>query len=219
MHVGAHAARSELTAPRLDHFTITTQGGLVLWSKAYTPTPSPVEALIRSAIIEDRASTSASGSAVSRWDKDGAVLLWTLANELDLIFIVAYPRILQLGYVEELLLETKRAFLKAYERVVRVLVGSCRGQGLEGLSDEQRKLLRGGWDKVFVGWEATFSRMLREHEDRDSKVCSVANPVVQELTPRQSKKSKSKAVVQSVESSSNSASEAVTRRCSASAFP
>ncbi len=66
----------------LDFFTILTKGGIVLWSKSFTRiTSSPVDALIRDVLIEERAGESS-------YTKDSYSLKWTFANELDLIFVV-----------------------------------------------------------------------------------------------------------------------------------
>lgn len=163
--------------------TRRTQGGLVLWSRSFTPSPSPFDALIREALIEQRASsttTSASGhgssvnDAVSRWDKDAHSLLWLLANDIDLIFCCAYQRILSLPYVADLLVAVRKAFLKAYGETVRALVESSSkgrdvlavgaGQGTFGLFGEK------GWNGVWEGWEQTFNRILREFESEAAKV-------------------------------------------------
>lgn len=161
----------------LDHFTILTTGGLVLWSKSFTPSPSPFDALIREALIEERSSSSSSSSSssISKWDKDGFSLLWTLANELELVFVVAYQRILHLQYVDRLLAQVKDAFLAAYEGTVRAIVDSTKGKDLAGLglSVAMRKRLLGGaegWARLFKGWEETFARILRDLELGAAKV-------------------------------------------------
>lgn len=142
-----------------DHFTILTQSGLVLWSKSFTPTPSPFDSLIREALIEERSSSSTAGP-VSSWHKDGHALLWTFQNELELVFVVAYQRILQLTYVEELLTTVRRSFVGAFEDEVRAIVDSAKGKDVAvgGLCGPQ------GWSGMFEGWDATFSRTLRELE-------------------------------------------------------
>ncbi|GAA5914842.1 hypothetical protein JCM5296_005715 [Sporobolomyces johnsonii] len=155
----------------LDHFTILTQGGLVLWSRSFTPSPSPFDSLIREALIEQRDQTQ-SDSAVSRWDKDHHSLLWLLANDLHLVFVVAYQRILSLSYVEDLLEAVRKAFLKAYGDVVKAIVDSTRGKDLlvNGASGAAYRLFgTKGWQDLFKGWDETFSRILRELEASASK--------------------------------------------------
>ncbi|GAA5962375.1 hypothetical protein JCM21900_005099 [Sporobolomyces salmonicolor] len=155
----------------LDHFTILTQGGLVLWSRSFTPSPSPFDSLIREALIEQRDQTP-SDSAVSRWDKDHHSLLWLLANDLHLVFVVAYQRILSLSYVEDLLEAVRKTFLKAYGDVVKAIVDSTRGKDLlvNGASGAGYRLFgTKGWQDLFKGWDETFNRILKELEASASK--------------------------------------------------
>ncbi|CEQ40434.1 SPOSA6832_02057, partial [Sporobolomyces salmonicolor] len=148
-----------------------TQGGLVLWSRSFTPSPSPFDSLIREALIEQRDQTP-SDSAVSRWDKDHHSLLWLLANDLHLVFVVAYQRILSLSYVEDLLEAVRKAFLKAYGDVVKAIVDSTRGKDLlvNGASGAGYRLFgTKGWQDLFKGWDETFNRILKELEASASK--------------------------------------------------
>ncbi|BGP15743.1 hypothetical protein JCM10213_007962 [Rhodosporidiobolus nylandii] len=168
----------------LDHFSILTQGGLVLWSRSFTPSPSPFDNLIREALIEQRTTSttsapstptsSGSGSdAVSRWDKDAHSLLWLLANDLDLIFCCAYQRILSLPYVADLLVAVRRAFLKAYGDTVRALVeSSAKGRDVLAIGAAKGTYAlfgEKGWSAVWEGWEQTFNRILREFESEAAK--------------------------------------------------
>lgn len=66
-------------------------GGLVLWSRSFTPTAaqvvsnpatSPVNSLIREVLIEGR-------SGEDKYEKDGYAIRWTFVNELELIFVVS----------------------------------------------------------------------------------------------------------------------------------
>lgn len=154
--------RLVLVGSRSDHFTILTQSGLVLWTKSFTPSPSPFDQLIREALIEERSATTTTGP-VSTWHKDGYALVWTLANELDLVFVVAYQRILHLSYVEDLVVRARRAFVAAYEQPIRAIVDSARGKDVGAA---QGKALSGaqGWSGLFGGWDDMFGRLLRELE-------------------------------------------------------
>ncbi|KAM0787373.1 hypothetical protein ACM66B_003459 [Microbotryomycetes sp. NB124-2] len=148
----------------LDHFTIVTQGGLVLWSRSFTPAPSPVDALIREALIEQRTSSSSdSSSSVSTWQKDGYALVWTLANELELVFVVAYQRILQLAYAQDLVQLVKNTFLNLHRDTVEQIRDSTRGRQLQ-LVNALNKAGAQGWNSLFKGWDDTFNRILRELE-------------------------------------------------------
>ncbi|BGP24273.1 signal recognition particle binding protein [Rhodotorula toruloides] len=162
----------------LDHCSILTQGGLVLWERSFTPSASPFDTLIREALIEQRSTwttTTTAEGAVSRWDKDAHSLLWLLANDLDLVFCVAYQRILSLPYVADLLEAIRKTFLKAYRETIEAIVESTRGKDVLflggagggkaafGLFNEK------GWQKVFGGWDETFNRLLRDFEASAAK--------------------------------------------------
>ncbi|XP_043284577.1 signal recognition particle receptor subunit alpha homolog isoform X2 [Venturia canescens] len=82
----------------LDLFTIFSKGGIVLWcfqstSQIFTPS---VNALIRSVILQER-----SGNNI--FDHDSLRLQYKLDNEFELVFVVAYQKILQLSYVDKFL--------------------------------------------------------------------------------------------------------------------
>ena len=64
-------------------------GGIVLWSRSFTPkasqlassSASPVNGLIRDTLIEGR-------TAEQKYEKDGYAVKWTFVNDLELIFVV-----------------------------------------------------------------------------------------------------------------------------------
>jgi signal recognition particle receptor subunit alpha len=94
----------------LEQFLIFTRGGLVLWSclevgKALKG--SPVDALIRTCLLEERA-----GDSSFQYDTAGAgyTLKWRFHNELGLVFVAVYQRMLHLLYVDELLEKVMREF-------------------------------------------------------------------------------------------------------------
>ncbi|CAG8564579.1 1285_t:CDS:10 [Ambispora gerdemannii] len=97
----------------LDLFTILTKGGIVLWSKTFARfASSPVDALIKDVLIEERA-------GANNYTKDSFNVKWTFANELDLIFVVAYQKILQLAYIDELLATVKKFFCDKFAQIIR----------------------------------------------------------------------------------------------------
>ena len=67
-------------------------GGIVLWSRSFTPaathtaasSASPVNSLVREALIEGRGSDG-------KYEKDGYAVKWTFVNDLELIFVVRVP--------------------------------------------------------------------------------------------------------------------------------
>jgi signal recognition particle receptor subunit alpha len=98
----------------LDLFTILTKGGFVLWQKNFTTlSGSPVDELIKNVLIEERAGTDS-------YYKDNYALKWSFANEVDLVFVVAYQKILQLQYIDELLETVKVMFIDTYKDKIKV---------------------------------------------------------------------------------------------------
>ncbi|KAK5643467.1 hypothetical protein RI129_007312 [Pyrocoelia pectoralis] len=94
----------------LDLFTIFSKGGIVLWcfqstSQIFTPS---INALIKTVILQER-----SGS--NSFDSDGLTLQYKLDNEFDLVFVVAYQKILQLSYVDKFLNDIHLEFRDKYK--------------------------------------------------------------------------------------------------------
>nr|XP_023024621.1 signal recognition particle receptor subunit alpha homolog [Leptinotarsa decemlineata] len=94
----------------LDLFTIFSKGGMVLWcfqstSQLFTPS---VNALIRNVILQERTN-------VSTFDHNGLLLQYKLDNEFDLVFVVAYQKILQLSYVDKFLNDIHLEFRDKYK--------------------------------------------------------------------------------------------------------
>ncbi|KAL3535117.1 hypothetical protein ACH5RR_003578 [Cinchona calisaya] len=99
----------------LEQLLIFTRGGLILWTCREIGNAlrgSPIDTLIRSCLLEER-----SGAASYSYDAPGAAytLKWTFHNELGLVFVAVYQRILHLLYVDELLEMVKDEFSKIYE--------------------------------------------------------------------------------------------------------
>ncbi|KAJ2398732.1 hypothetical protein GGI23_003070 [Coemansia sp. RSA 2559] len=112
----------------LDQFTIATKGGVVLWNKEYTSiTGHPVNSLIHSELIPGGRRSEGSGNSKYTW---GAYTLqWTFANELNVIFVAVYQKILQLPYIEDLLRAVKRHFVSRFEAEIKALAETTRGVG------------------------------------------------------------------------------------------
>eukprot|EP01018_Ginkgo_biloba_P018751 Gb_28578 [translate_table: standard] len=99
----------------LEQLLIFTRGGLVLWTWRELGNAlkgSPIDALIRSCLLEER-----SGDASYQYIAAGAAykLKWIFHNELGLVFVAVYQRILHLLYVDELLAIVKHEFTKIYD--------------------------------------------------------------------------------------------------------
>ncbi|KAJ2779213.1 hypothetical protein GGI15_003948 [Coemansia interrupta] len=102
----------------LDQFTIATKGGVVLWSKDYASVGvQPVDSLIQEVLIQSSRTDSS-----SKYISGSHALQWTFANELNVIFIAVYQKILQLPYIEDLLKHVKRHFIARFESEIKQLV-------------------------------------------------------------------------------------------------
>ncbi|KAL5999411.1 hypothetical protein ACLOJK_037696 [Asimina triloba] len=100
----------------LEELLIFTRGGLILWAcnaLGNALKGSPIDALIRSCLLEER-----SGDNSYNYDapSSGAsyTLKWTFNNDLGLVFVAVYQRILHLLYVDDLLSFVKRDFSQIY---------------------------------------------------------------------------------------------------------
>ncbi|PKA55021.1 Signal recognition particle 54 kDa protein 1 [Apostasia shenzhenica] len=99
----------------LEQLLIFTRGGLILWTCKELGNAlkgSPIDALIRSCLLEER-----SADAAFNYDAPGAgayTLKWTFDNDLGLVFVAVYQRILNLLYVEDLLSAMRREFSQIY---------------------------------------------------------------------------------------------------------
>ncbi|KAG9318261.1 SRP54-type protein [Chiua virens] len=155
----------------LDHCSISHKGGVVLWSRSFTPeashitssAASPVNSLIREALIEGR-------TTEEKYEKDGYAVRWTFVNDLELIFVVAYQRILQLTYVEDLLTAMKALFIKLCPRLRAI------------------RLSLGISSRTFEGWDKVFDKLLKGIEekvaqDRKSRYRSVVQVEKQASSP------------------------------------
>ncbi|EIW60510.1 P-loop containing nucleoside triphosphate hydrolase protein [Trametes versicolor FP-101664 SS1] len=172
----------------LDHCSISHKGGVVLWSRSFTPaashtaasSTSPVNSLVREALIEGRSSDG-------KYEKDGYAVKWTFVNDLELIFVVAYQRILQLTYVEDLLNALKTLFVKLFQPFLTTFVASLHVTRTAKLSSSADTSASWNFAKAFEGWDGVFDKLLRGLEDkaaqeRRSRSGYVAHSAV-EVTP------------------------------------
>ncbi|KAI9208885.1 SRP54-type protein [Polychytrium aggregatum] len=94
----------------LDSVAIFTAGGIVLWSRQYCNFKGgidPIGALVKEVLVEERGHTSS-------FIKDSYELKWLLRNDLNLIFVVVYQKILHLSYIDDLLDKTAQVFCERY---------------------------------------------------------------------------------------------------------
>lgn len=174
----------------LDALSISTPSGLVLWSKSYHSssgdTSEPINSLVQEVLLSSdnyvassfstgegvgdasaaaalaSSSSAAAGGSANRHDKDSQSMMWTLANDLGLIFVVVWPRILHLGYLERLLDTMKQLFVSMYGDTVRKLTS---GQ-LRELGSATGKT---AWSALWAGWDGIVTRLVRELEAEAAK--------------------------------------------------
>src|SRR5208282_6173780 len=95
----------------IDLFTVLTSGGIVLFQRSQTTSSnSPtflIDRVISDVFMQER-------SSEREYAKDGYTVKWSFANELGLIFVAVYQKILELTWVDELLVAVKRMFVKLY---------------------------------------------------------------------------------------------------------
>ena len=95
----------------IDLFTVLTSGGIVLFQRSQTTSSnSPtylIDRVISDVFMQER-------SSEREYAKDGYTVKWSFANELGLIFVAVYQKILELTWVDELLVTVKRMFVKLY---------------------------------------------------------------------------------------------------------
>lgn len=94
----------------LDLFSIFSKGGIVLWcfqstSDIFSPS---VNALIRNVILQERTGNNT-------FSHNSLSLQYKLDNEFELVFVVAYQRILQLSYVDKFLNDVHLEFRDKYK--------------------------------------------------------------------------------------------------------
>ncbi|KAH8829551.1 SRP54-type protein [Flagelloscypha sp. PMI_526] len=146
----------------LDHCSISHKGGIVLWSRSFTPeasqlsssAASPVNSLIREALIEGR-------TTEEKYEKDGFAVKWSFVNDLELIFVVAYQRILQLTYVDTFLETLKAVFVELFRPFLTTFIAS-----LHATSESAIQTLNLNFREAFKGWDQTFDKVLNGIENR-----------------------------------------------------
>ncbi|KAJ7470304.1 signal recognition particle binding protein [Mycena latifolia] len=165
----------------LDHCSISHKGGIVLWSRSFTPdasnlassAASPVNSLIREALIEGRTTDE-------KYEKDGYAVKWTFVNDLELIFVVAYQRILQLTYVDDLLAALKTLFVKMFQPFLATFVASLHALN-SGKATVVEAASAFSFAEAFDGWDKMFDKLLKSLEekaaqDRKSRLRPVVRP-------------------------------------------
>ncbi|XP_065213151.1 signal recognition particle receptor subunit alpha homolog [Planococcus citri] len=94
----------------LDLFSIFSKGGIVLWcfqNTGHIFTPS-VNALISNVVLQERTGNNS-------FEHNSLVLKYKLDNEFELVFVVAYQKILQLAYIDKFLDDIQLEFRDKYK--------------------------------------------------------------------------------------------------------
>eukprot|EP01041_Mallomonas_annulata_P004144 gene4144-8240_t len=93
----------------LDHISIFTKTGIILWSRTLCKLQgNPVEELIDTVLLEEKGGEKSATLGPYR-------LKWDLINEIDVIFVVVYSKLLTLLYVDDLLSNMKKCFLTSFK--------------------------------------------------------------------------------------------------------
>ncbi|EJT98456.1 P-loop containing nucleoside triphosphate hydrolase protein [Dacryopinax primogenitus] len=162
----------------LDHCSISHKGGLVLWTRSFTPSSplGPVNALVREALIEGQ---GRSDGETEGYEKDGYAIRWTTSNEMELIFVVAYQRFLHLSYIPSLLAQLKSFFLKLFTPFLLSLIPSLHATGPTLVQVE------GGWDfdRAFRGWDKVVDRVLKSVQEESKGRSALPKPVLLAAEP------------------------------------
>ncbi|KAI0220040.1 Signal recognition particle receptor subunit alpha [Lamellibrachia satsuma] len=98
----------------LDFFSIFSKGGIVLWcfqgtAQSFT---ASVNALIKSVILQERGGNNS-------FSHEALTLKYRLDNEFELVFVVAYQKILQLSYMDKFLSDIECEFRNKYKDDLR----------------------------------------------------------------------------------------------------
>ena len=168
----------------LDLCSISHKGGIVLWSRAFTPDAeriaaspaSPLNSLVRDALVEGRSSDE-------KYEKDGYAVSWTFVNELELIFVVcyasvlytsrtspkfqvAYQRILQLTYVDELLSAIRTLFVKQFGPFLTAFVASLHAVTSKATVGP----VNWNFAEALEGWDSLFDALIKGLEEKAAQV-------------------------------------------------
>uniref|UniRef100_A0A182PJD2 SRP54-type proteins GTP-binding domain-containing protein n=1 Tax=Anopheles epiroticus TaxID=199890 RepID=A0A182PJD2_9DIPT len=150
----------------LDLFTIFTKGGIVLWcfrstNQLFAPS---VNALIKSVILQERSGV---------YDHDGLSLQYKLDNEFELVFVVAFQKILQLSYIDKFLSDVHLEFRDRYKNDLRV-DNRNYGSDFEFGAEFKRILERAEkWGRQ----QATMPKQMRSYEDSAKSKKTVASMI------------------------------------------
>ncbi|KAI8462077.1 signal recognition particle receptor subunit alpha [Phakopsora pachyrhizi] len=142
----------------LDHVHIFHRGGLVVWSKSYVATPSPVNIFIRQFFIDQNYQRPDSLNDSAEIQLGSHSLAWNLSNRFGLVFVVIYQRILQLTYINELLESINTSFISLYSSILQSEFRSSK------ILDLGSRLSTRGFQTLFRAWDQNFNKILKDVE-------------------------------------------------------
>ncbi|ETW02229.1 hypothetical protein, variant [Aphanomyces invadans] len=97
----------------LDHVSIFSQSGTVLWSRSMCKLRgNPVDHLVKTVLLEERLGRK-------EFNYESYQMRWSLENKLQLVLVVVYQKVLQLLYVDELLERLKREVVAHFADDIR----------------------------------------------------------------------------------------------------
>ena len=96
----------------LDLVTVFSKTGAVLWRQAYAPLKGdPINAVIHTILLEDRAASQ------DLYQDATYSVKWSVDNEMDLVVVAVYQRVIQLSYIDELLARCRDEFVELLRSV------------------------------------------------------------------------------------------------------
>ncbi|KAL5277887.1 SRPR family protein [Megaselia abdita] len=181
----------------LDLFTIFTKGGIVLFCFRATDhffAPS-VNNLIRNVILQER-----SGSKT--YEQNELALQYKMDNELDIIMVVAFQKILKLSYLDKFLSDIHLAFRDRYKN--EVMDGSLVSR-IGSLDQDTFKKLYEGILKSAEKWgreQTKLPKQMKSFEDSMKSKKTVASMIESKSGSKPSAPSQPKKSVKIVEDES-----------------
>ncbi|KAL0829023.1 hypothetical protein ABMA28_003895 [Loxostege sticticalis] len=163
----------------LDLFSIFSKGGIVLWcfqstSEIFSPS---VNALIRSVILQERTGNNT-------FNHNALTLQYKLDNEFELVFVVAYQRILQLSYVDKFLNDVHLEFRDKYKNDLQ---GGTSSIFIDyDFKSSFDKILKGC--EIWAKSQAKIPKQMRTFEDSQKSKKTVAS-MIERKGDEKSKKS------------------------------
>ncbi|XP_063230247.1 signal recognition particle receptor subunit alpha homolog isoform X2 [Bacillus rossius redtenbacheri] len=161
----------------LDLFTIFSKGGIVLWcfqstSQIFTPS---VNALIRSVILQERTGNNS-------FDHNALTLKYKLDNEFELVFVVAYQKILQLSYVDKFLNDIHLEFRDKYKTELQ------HGSHFQGFDFAENYNLVLSSAEVWGKQQSKIPKQMRTFEESSKSKKTVASMIERKSDEKENKK-------------------------------